>query len=69
MLIVAHFLRFGAYVNLADKSGTETFINIFKTLHESGKLKELKLTGTGIKNIKAKLQSSGVNWKTLACDG
>ena len=49
-------------MNLADKTGLDSFVDIFKTLHETGNLKELYLTGTGIKNIKAKLESTSIPW-------
>ena len=62
------FLKTGTYVNLADKSATEAFVNVFKTLHSSGKLKELYLKGTGITNIDSKLRNISPAWTALQCD-
>ena len=63
-----HFLKTGKYVNLVDKSATDTFVNIFKDLHSSGNLKELYLKGTGIKNIDSKLRNISPAWTALQCD-
>lgn len=57
------------YVDIGTKEGLDSFVNIFKNLHESGELNELYLNGTGIKNIKSKLENSGKVWTALSCDG
>ena len=53
------------YVDLATGNGTDTFVDIFKNLHQSGHLTELYLTGTGIKNIRQRLESGG-SWGLLS---
>ncbi len=62
------------YVNVGTGEGKDYFVNIFKNLHESGNLRELYLTETGVKNIRSRLEASG-SWglnssqnSALQCD-
>ncbi len=63
------------YVNLSNSTGSDFFVDIFKDLHTNGVLKELYLKGTGIENIKDRLESGSLEWgvnsdgeSALQCD-
>lgn len=57
-------------MDLSNENAKDTFVDIFKNLHENGSLMELYLNGTGIKNIYEKLINVPPVWgnSKLLCD-